>query len=167
MKKIVASKYFKATFSVVAIITFTAIVFASGVEVGLHKARYSYQWGANYERNFEGSGRGESGSRGMRGGDRDEGPFGMMGNFGGRDFRNSHGVSGTIISTNDNTIIIKDRDGKENTIQTDDKTIIKSGRSDIKVGDLTVDQQIVVMGKPDEKGVINAQLVRVFDNNSK
>ena len=33
-----------------------------------------------------------------------------------------------------------------------------------KIGDLKTDEKIVVMGKPDDSGVINAELIRVFAN---
>jgi hypothetical protein len=46
-----------------------------------------------------------------------------------------------------------------------DKTIIKSGRDDIKISDLKTDDRIVIIGKPDSSGVINAELVRIFRNN--
>jgi hypothetical protein len=46
-----------------------------------------------------------------------------------------------------------------------DKTIIKLRRDDIKITDLKNDQQVVVMGKPGDDGVVNADLIRVFDNN--
>src|SRR3990172_4150311 len=70
------------------------IIFAAGVGVGLRKARFSYRWGENYERNFMGS-RFNDG-RGMMGG-RSGFLCGMMRVFSGRDFRNAHGLSGTII----------------------------------------------------------------------
>jgi hypothetical protein len=140
-----------------------AIVFAAGVHVGERRARYSYQWGANYERNFVG------GPRGMMGGSRGQGgpggPVGMMRNFEGQDFRNGHGIAGTIMSIADNNIVIKDRSGKENTITVNDKTIIKNGPADIKITDLKNDESVVVIGSPGDSGVINADLIRVFDNN--
>ena len=59
--------------------------------------------------------------------------------------------------------VIKDRDNKENTISVNDKTIINLGRDTIKIGDLKNDENVVVIGKPGDNGVINADLVRVFD----
>lgn len=137
------------------------VIFAFGLAVGFHKAKFSCNWGENYERNFMGP------HPGMMDGPR--GPMGMMGekfrDFEGRDFRNAHGLAGTIISITDNNIAIKDRDNKENTVAVSDKTIIKSGRDDIKITDLKNDQQVVVMGKPGDSGVINADLIRVFKAN--
>lgn len=128
--------------------------FASGVVVGIKKAKFSYHFGENYERNFIGSRMGieHSGFMGS-----------MMREFEGRDFRNAHGLAGTIVSIADNNIIVKDKDNKENTVAVTDKTIIKNGRNDIKLSDLKQNDQIVVMGNPGDNGVINADLIRVFD----
>jgi len=94
------------------------------------------------------------------------GPIGMMrekfGEFEGRGMRNGHGVAGTIISISDNSIIIKDKDNKENTISVNDGTVINQGRDTIKIGDLKNDVEIVVIGKPGDDGVIAAELIRVF-----
>jgi hypothetical protein len=92
------------------------------------------------------------------------GPQGMMGDFGGRGFRNGHGIAGAIISVADNKIVIKDRDGQENTISVSDQTLIKRGQGTISVNDLKNDEQIVVMGRPGDNGTVNADLIRVFDS---
>lgn len=162
IKRITESKYFIAAFGTLGCLIAAAVIFAAGVHVGERRAKYSYQWGDNYERNFVG------GSRGMMGGIRGQagpgGPLGMMRGFEGRDFRNGHGASGTITSISDSTIIIKDRDNKENTILVSDKTIIKNGQADIKITDLKKDENMVVIGSPGDNGVINADLVRVFSD---
>lgn len=131
--------------------------FAGGVKIGIHKAKFSCDWGKNYERNFIGE----------RAGRPDFGPGqfmkGMMRDIEGRDFRNAHGLAGAIISITDNNIIVKDRDGKENAAAVTEKTLIKSRRDDLKLSDLKTDDQIIVMGSPDENGVVNAVLIRVFE----
>ncbi len=157
MEKLLSSKKFIIATSIVAIFIIAISFFAMGVFVGFHKARFSYGFGENYERNFM-KPRPELG-----------GPIGMMReklrDFEGRGMRNGHGVAGTIISISDNSIVIKDRDGKENTISVSDKTIINLGRDTIKIGDLKNDEEIVVIGKPGDNGVINADLIRVFNRN--
>ena len=163
LKKVVESKYFKVAFYSVAIVTFVAIVFGAGVSVGLHKARYSYQWGANYERNF--AGRPQHRQMGPGGLGDPEGPMGFFGG-GGREMRNANGLAGTVVSIADNLIVIKDEQNKENTVSVSDKTIIKAGRDEIKIGDLKNDERVVVIGKPDDKGTVAAEFIRVFDNNT-
>ena len=61
--------------------------------------------------------------------------------------------------------MIKDKDGKEDTIAVSDKTVINRGRDTIKIGDLKNDEDIAVIGKPGENGAIDAGLIRVFDKN--
>ena len=90
--------------------------------------------------------------------------MGMGRNFTGQDFRNGHGIAGTIVSITDNNIIIKDRAGKENTVTVSDKTLIKNGQTDLKITDLKNDESLVVIGNPSDNGVVNADLIRVFNN---
>ena len=155
-----SSKKIKIAILVVGFFFVAFVSFAGGVAVGLKKARFSYKFGENYERNFIGS---SPGPMGMM---RDHGPWEMMRGFEGRGFRNAHGIAGTIISVADNKIILKDRGGQENTISVTDKTLIKRGWDTINLNDLKNDDQIVVMGKPGDDGTINADLIRVFDNSN-
>jgi hypothetical protein len=90
---------------------------------------------------------------------------GMMRDFEGSDFRNGHGLSGTVISVDGNNLVIKDRNNKENTVTVNDQTLIKSGQNDLQVGDLKVNDQVVIMGNPGDNGVVNANLIRVFASN--
>lgn len=172
VKNFFASKSYRWILWVFAELLILAVVFALGIRVGLHKAKYSYQWGANYERNFLGHPNGPMGPgmppMGLEPGMPPMGPGGPMDFFRerGSDFRNAHGLVGSIISIADNKIVVRDNNGKENTVAVTDKTIIKSGRDDIKINDLKTDERIVIMGKPDDSGVINAELIRVFNNNS-
>ena len=156
-QEMLKSKKFKIAALAVGVLIIALVSFAGGVATGLHKARFSYEFGKNYERNFVG------GPFQGQGGMMDRGPRGMMPDFEGRGFRNGHGIAGAIISVADNRIVIKDRDGQENTISVSDKTLIKRGQSTISAGDLKNDEQIVVMGRPSDNGTINADLVRVFE----
>ncbi|MFA5961834.1 MAG: hypothetical protein WC848_04090 [Parcubacteria group bacterium] len=164
-KEVVKSKNFKLAASIIGIALIVLVSFAGGVAVGLHKARFSYQWGQNYERNFMGAG-----FRNVP--DCDHGLIGGCGgmmdiprNVEGRDFRNAHGLAGTIISISGSNLIVKDHDSKENTVTVTDKTIIKDRNSDIKITDLRANEQIVVMGAPNDQGAVNADLIRVFWDN--
>ncbi|MFA6193290.1 MAG: hypothetical protein WC726_00300 [Parcubacteria group bacterium] len=156
----VGSKKIKIAIVVVGFFLIVFVSFAGGVAVGLKKARFSYKFGENYERNFVGGP--PPGPMGMMDG---RGPMGMMRDFEGRGFRNAHGIAGTVISVADNKIVLKDRDGQENTISVSDKTLIKRGQDTIGPNDLKNDEQIVVMGRPGDNGTINADLIRVMDNN--
>lgn len=162
-QEIVSSKKFKIAAGICGVILLMALSFTVGLQTGLHKAKFSFAWGENYERNF-------TGMHGVMGIGMGPGPGfsermrDMKKRFDGREFRNAHGLAGTIISISENNIIINDRDNKENTVLVNDETLIKSGREDIKIIDLKQDDKIVVMGKPGENGVIEADLIRIFDN---
>lgn len=159
-QEMLKSKKFKIAALVVGAFILALVSFAGGVATGFRKAKFSYKFGENYERNFIG-GPFQGSMGGMMG---DRGPRGMLPDFEGRGFRNPHGIAGSIISVADNKIVIKDRDGQENTISVSDKTLIKRGRDTIGINDLKNDEQIVVMGRPGDSGTINADLIRVFDN---
>jgi hypothetical protein len=149
------SKGFRIAAMLVGAFLIFLVGFAGGVAVGLHKARFSYGFGANYERNFVGP-HTEMGRPGFMGG--------MMRDFSGGDFRNAHGLAGTIISISGNNLVIKDRNGNENNVAVTDKTLIKHQGGNLTVGDLKQNEQVVIVGNPDNNGTINADLIRVFDS---
>jgi hypothetical protein len=159
LKEIATGKTFILLTWIFAELMLLVLVFAVGVKIGERKAHYSSAWGTNYERNFLGNSKGMMGQRSGYGGD----SRGMMGGFGGGDFRNANGISGSIISISDSNIIIKDKDGKENTISVSENTLIKNGRDTIKITDLKNDQSIVVIGKPADNGTVSADLIRIFN----
>lgn len=128
------------------------LVFGAGVKVGTVKARYSYRWAENYHRNFAGPRDGFFSD--WKGSPRGE-------------FINAHGVFGSIIKIDGNTIITKGRDDVEKTILVSDKTIIQKGRETVKLSDLKADESVVIIGSPNEEGQIEAKLIRVFDGEIK
>ena len=89
--------------------------------------------------------------------------LGDLKNFPQGEFINAHGVFGSIIKIDGNTIIAKAKDDVEKTILVSDSTIIQKGRKKVKLPDLKVDEDIVVIGSPNEEGQIEAKLIRVFD----
>lgn len=120
------------------------LVFKVGKLVGERRARFSYAWAENYQRNF-------AGPRG-----------GFMRDMMGRDYINSHGIFGTILQIDGNTLVLKGQDDKELTVVTDTNTVIKRGVANILVGDLKVDGRVTIIGQPDNQGQIVAKLIRVF-----
>lgn len=158
MPKIVESKYFKGAAIVCGIVLVALISFAAGVKVGVHKALFSARFGENYERNFMG-GEGRDG--------RNMPPMKkMMDKVTDKGMRNAHGVAGEILSVNDNTLIVKDRDNQESTIRMSEATIVNRGKDTVDMNTLTVGERIVVVGKPQEDGVIAAHLIRIFQNDN-
>lgn len=154
LKHVVESKYFKVAAVTCGVLLVALISFAGGVKVGLHKAAFSARFGENYERNFLGM----SPSRGQ----------GMMSRFDADDrgMRNPHGVGGEILSIAGDTLVIKNRNNQESSVRISDATVINKGSETLKLENLVAGDRIIVVGKPGDDGVVAAQLVRVFDQNT-
>jgi hypothetical protein len=161
MQEIIKSKKFVIAAVIISVFVIALFSFSLGMAVGFKKAKFSYNFGENYERNFAGP-RPEKGDGRMGGF-----PFPRgFEEFEKKEFRNAHGLAGEIISIADGNLIVKDRDEKENTVQVSDKTLIKRGKETIQIGDLKIGDKIVVVGRPSDNGVINADLLRIFDDNN-
>jgi hypothetical protein len=126
------------------------LVFGLGVLVGEKKAKFSYLWAENYHRMFAGPKAGFLGSLRMP-------PFPPF-----DEFIEGHGTFGEIIKIEGNNLVVKGRGNVEKVILVTEKTVIKSGREDIKFSDLKIGDMIVIIGSPNDKGQIEAKLIRVF-----
>lgn len=152
LQECVQSKMFQRSVVGVGIFLIILVSFALGVAVGLHKARFSYAWGENYERHFLGDG--------PRGSKRDV----MMGMPNGNGFRNPHGTSGTVISVAEDTLIVRDSDDQESSARLTDKTRVMKQREKITANEIQKDDTVMIIGKPAEDGVVVADFIRVFDH---
>jgi hypothetical protein len=126
------------------------LVFGLGVFVGEKKAKFSYHWAENYHRMFAGPKAGFLGNLKMP-------PFPPF-----DEFIEGHGTFGEIIKIEGNNLVVKGRGNVEKVIVVTEKTVIKSGRKDIKLSDLKIGDVIVIIGSPNDKGQIEAKLIRVF-----
>lgn len=117
--------------------------FAAGLNIGRREARFSESWGRYYPQNF--------------GYVMPPPESGRMMMF------NAHGVFGTILSIDKNTLTIKGTDNTEKTVLISSGTTIRQNTQDLKTMDLKVNQQIVVIGTPNEQGQINAELIRILN----
>lgn len=155
INQITESKYFKGAAITCGVLLVALVSFAAGINVGSHKALFSARFGENYERNFLAGPIGE-GARPLP-------PFGeAMDATNQKGMRNPHGVGGEILSVAENTLVIKNRDNQENTIRVSEATIVNRGKETLTAGDLVVGDKIVVVGKPQDDGVIDAHLIRIF-----
>lgn len=140
--------------TIAAIITGIVLVavgsFALGFSAGLHKARFSYRFSENYERNFMKAERQEMKDR-------------IMKRMDGKLFRSGHGVAGQILSVAEGSIIVSSSEGQENSVITSDTTVIMKGGEKVSLADLVAGERIVVLGKPSDDGSIQADLIRIFD----
>ncbi len=142
------SKLFKGIVLGIAGLVILVFVFGLGVYVGMEKADFSFRWAEEYHQNFGGP------------------QGGIFGNFFGseKEFANSNGSYGQIIKIDGNILTVKDNDGDntEKTILVGDKTIIILQRKNIKLSDLKIGENIVVIGSPNNDGQIQAELIRVM-----
>jgi len=77
--------------------------------------------------------------------------------------RFGHGAVGTIDTIGENTFVVKDRSGALKTILVDEQTILRRDRTEIKFSDLKKDEQVIVIGEPEEQeGAIKAREIRVM-----
>ena len=130
-----------------AVFIVLVLVFKIGMFVGEKKAQFSFRWAENYHRMFAGPKAGFLGGLKMP-------PF--------SEFIEGHGTVGEIIKIEGNNLVVKGRGDVEKLILVNEKTIIKSGFKNIKVSDLKIGDIIVIIGSPNEKGQIEAKLIRVF-----
>lgn len=154
VKQITESKYFKVAAITCGVLLVALISFAAGISIGSHRALFSANFGENYERNFLGGPEGIRPSVPPLGG--------MVDSKGQKGMRNPHGVGGEILSISGDTIVIKDKNNQESSIRVSDATIINRGEETITLGDLVVGDKIVVVGKPQDDGVVAAHLIRIF-----
>ena len=145
-KDILQSKLFKNIVFGVTGFLILVLVFSLGVFVGTERASFAFQWADEYHRNFGGP------------------QGGIFGDFAAQDreFTNSNGTFGQIIKIGDNNLTVKDRDNTEKIILIDAKTSIVFQKKNIKITDLTTDENVVVIGEPNSSGQILAKLVRVM-----
>ncbi len=136
---------------VLGVVVVILFIFGAGMIVGFNKANFGGKWGKHYKDNF-----GMGYPRG-----------GMMGDFSSKNsmmgfFPNAHGAIGKIIKIQLPSIIVLDKDNLEKVINITDDTEIEQMRTDIKSSELKVDDFIVVIGSPNDKGQIEAKLIRVM-----
>ena len=149
IKKVFESRVSFRILCGIGIVIVALLIFSAGVTVGFHKASFGRAWGENYNENF-----GMGHYNGDLGG---IGRIGMMDNF-----PNAHGATGKIIKMELPNIIVQDKDNTEKAILINTDTKIQKGRQSITTNDLKVDDFIVVIGSPNDKGVIEAKFIRVI-----
>ncbi|MFA6520525.1 MAG: hypothetical protein WCT44_02890 [Candidatus Paceibacterota bacterium] len=119
-------------------------VFKLGQVSGLHKARFSERFGDNFNRNFI---------------DPREGGF-----F--KDFSDrrgppgGNGAVGEIVSIKLPLIVVAGPDNLEKTILIKEDTLVRRFQDEVKVADLKIGDNIVVLGVPNDVGQIEAKLIR-------
>ncbi|MFZ5391482.1 MAG: hypothetical protein ACOZAJ_04390 [Patescibacteria group bacterium] len=149
--KFFSAKVFKTVSYAVACLVLLLAVFTLGTYVGYRKANFSYKWGDNYHRNFAGP----------RGGFMMDKPFPKP-PFGPEEFMEGSGVFGQVIKVDSNQLVIRGRGDLEKIVVLDSDTVIKKFQQTISLSDIQIDDQVVIIGQPNNQGQIQAKLIRVM-----
>ncbi len=144
IKNFFKSKLFTKILYGIGIVIIALLIFRAGIFVGYHKAAFSYQRGDNYYHTF-GSNRN-----------------GFFMGIPGDDFANAHGATGKIIKINLPTFIVEDDDHTEKIVVINNNTAIRHFRETATSNDLKIGDFVVVIGSPNNKSEIEANLIRLI-----
>lgn len=131
------SKKFKYIIGSIVVLVVLLLTFQAGVMFGYHRARFHNRWDDHYGQNF-------------------------IGEFNNRNFMKSNGAFGDILKIENSTITVKGRNEAEKNILVDKNTQFESGDTNIKLENLKVGDQILVIGSPNEAGQVQAKIVRLI-----
>jgi RNase P/RNase MRP subunit p29 len=142
--KIFQSKLFKGIILAVIALIVVLLAFKAGTMIGFRRADFSCRWGDNYHKNFGGP------------------QGGFFEDMNDRNFMPGSGIFGQIIKVEGNTLTIKGQDNLEKSVLVEEKTSIMKFREQLKISDLKVDDNVIVMGEPNESGQTVAKLIRIM-----
>lgn len=132
------------------------LIFKLGMIVGYHKALFSYRSDDRYM-----SGMRFNGGMGM-----DTSVSSMHGvpgfGFGPEEFSTSHGATGRIVSVSLPSFVVASPDNSEKTVTISNDTMIRRFRTTVGPTDIQPDEFTVVLGNPDDTGVIQAKFIRLM-----
>jgi len=149
MSNISHSKKVNVALIILGSIAIIFIVFALGVYVGYRKAVFASGRSDNYYQDFLGNappGFGPVPIGGMPG--------------------NTHGIIGTVIGVASTSIVVRDSDNDEQSVQILPDTIIRLMDKTIDVGGVAVGGAVAVIGEPTSAGQIGAHFIRIFGASS-
>ena len=119
-------------------------VFQAGLTIGARKASFTGRWSENYHRNF-------AGPRG-----------GFMMNTPSQEFIETHGAFGRILRVDAQSMVIKRPDGVEKVVDVTNDTEIYRMSSEVKLSDVQINEEAVVIGQPTNDGRVHAELIRLM-----
>jgi len=77
----------------------------------------------------------------------------------------AHGTSGHIVAVSFPTFLVADEDNTEKVVLIKEETLIRSLRDELIPSDLKAGDYVVVIGTPNSRGYIQANLIRVLPKN--
>jgi hypothetical protein len=134
----------KTVLGVLVVAFVIVVVFGGGVMVGFEKAHFSDKLDANYYPNVLGLPTPLPGKRVV-----------ML---------NAHGVAGPVIRVTADSLVVGDPDGAEKTVLVSGSTPIREDSNNVSISDIKVNDQVVVIGSPNEQGEVQAMFIRVMDD---
>ncbi len=143
MKDVIASAKNKKVLAALGVTLLCLIAFQAGSAFGFHRAIVAFK----YDDRFDG----RYGMHSKRG------PFGDPGER----LPGAHGTAGRVLSVDMPTVLIEDRD-MERIVRFATGTEIREGRERAESGAISVDDFIVVIGNPNDKGEVEAKFVRIL-----
>ncbi len=141
----IRSKTFKIILCGIGVLAAMLAILHVGILIGYHKATFSFGWGDNYYRTFGGS---------RRHFGREFPPQ--------KDLSEAHGVAGKILSISLPTFVVEGRDNVEKVVLIKDDTVIRHFRDTLKPADLKVDDEVVIIGAPNNQAQVEAKLIRLM-----
>jgi hypothetical protein len=142
--KIPHSRIFKFVIIFLVELILLVGIFSLGVNIGFKKANFTSAWTQNYINNF-----GEKRTLIQ------PPPSGA--------FFNPHGLDGTILSIDKNTLVIKDEDSTEKTVLISPSTVIRLNFQNLQPSDIKNGEEIIIIGEANPQGQIDAKLIRVLE----
>ena len=146
LKKIHQSVKVRIAVIVLIVIAVMILIFQAGIFVGYKKAEFSYRFGDNYYRTF--------------GGNKDD--FGQGFLRGGKDLLGGHGAVGNIVRVSLPTFVVAGPDKVEKVVLVNSDTVFRKFRDGIDAKDLKVGDFVTILGSPDDKGQVVANLIRIM-----
>ena len=145
MSNFLKSRLFRILLACLGALILIVGSFSLGVNVGERKARHLSGWAENYGRMFP-----------MRRDFPGDMPFAPP------PMSESHGVFGKVLSVSDQTVVVQGQDGVEQNVLMTSSTEIRIGRDQAKASDIKPDEDASVFGTPNDKGQIEARLIRLM-----
>ena len=143
MKEFLQSAAFEKSVRILGILLIALAIFSTGIAVGYKRAEFSYQWGRNYSGNMMD-------------------PHSMMAPFAhDADDVTPYGAIGSIVSVRLPEMMIKGPYEDEKIILLKPDTAIRRMHAVASTSDLVAGEQIIVIGSPDQQGIIEASLIRI------
>jgi len=145
MSNFLESKKIRAVLWILGGLIVLFVVFGLGITVGYDRAGFAAGFNNNYYRIFYGAAPG--GAVGMM-----APPMPVA----------IHGVVGKVIDVGSSTISVEDQESNEQSVAVSSGTVIRNGESDVALENMTVGEQIAVIGEPNDQGQIDARFIRIF-----